>query len=181
VLCNLALSAGSAFAAPNTVALPQFLQGKPTIHSTKVTLVGRDGFYNGTRVLRKGDAIFEGTVKTPVQFVSATLSVSALKILASQVNSMLYASKGSPQAAQVNLNGSFAPRSNKYSIRIEAKCDVVKLTKGVWILEGGVSGFYEDATGRKPLQGDIVKLSAFDNAISVVQDGVISLSDVSSG
>jgi hypothetical protein len=132
-------------------------------------------------VLRKGDAIFEGTVKTPVQFVSATLSVSALKILASQVNSMLCASKGSPQAAQVNLNGSFAPRSNKNSIRIEAKCDVVKLTKGVWILEGGVSGFYEDATGRKPLQGDIVKLSAFDNAISVVQDGVISLSDVSSG
>ena len=172
---SVALIAGSASAAPESV--PSILQNKTTIQG-KGIIVFKDSHRGSERMLRAGDMSVEGTVKDPVQLKSGNLTLSALKLFYSKTYGALHASSDSTQNAPVKISGVFVPRSNRNSIRVEIICDTAKLTRSVWTLQGNVSGFYEDGDGRKALSGDMVKLSAFDNAISIVQDGAISLSAV---
>lgn len=140
----------------------------------KFTVLHRDVYRNGQRIFRKGDMQLSGSLGHPATLIQQDSSVSAQKILLSPANHVIYASMGFNK--QVKVSGTLTPRSGRFSIRVEVFCEVAKLQKGVWMVEGEVNGFYEDTSGRHPLQGDIVTLSAFDNAVSIVQDGDVSLS-----
>ena len=172
---SVALSASSALAVP-TLAPSPFPNSTVKMRGEKIIGYGRDVFRGSECLFRSGDMIIEGTDKKPAQLISEKLSVSAAKFFYSKTYGALHASSDATQTAPVKITGVFAPRSNRNSIRVEISCDTAKLTRSVWSLQGNVSGFYEDGSGRKPLSGDMVKLSAFDNAISIVQDGAISLS-----
>lgn len=175
LLCATASIAASQSSVPRLVPSP-FLDSTVKIHGGKMIGYGRDVYVDSKRVFRNGDMAVEGTVRDPAQITSEKLSIAAAKLFFSRANGVLFASKELSDAP-VDIKGVFVPRSNRNSIRLEVTCERAKLTRSVWTLEGKVSGFYEDSSGRQPLSGELVKLSAFDNAISIVQDGAISLSD----
>lgn len=123
-----------------------------------------------------------GKLGLPALLQSPSLRISAQKIVLTQSSAFLRFSSGGQfvgakqtgPRAKVKLT--LTPRSGGAPITVEAECYVGSIVPGKITLEDTVSGFYEDASGRHELKGDIVSLSAFDNAISIVQDGDITLS-----
>lgn len=170
----LVVGASSALAAPRQVPSP-FLDSTVKFRAGKTNVYSSDTYRNSERVFRGGDMVMEGADKKPAQFSSEKLTVSAQKFFFSRADGVLFASQELSDFP-VEIKGVFVPRSNRNSIRLEITCERAKLTRSVWTLEGKVSGFYENGSGRQALSGELVKLSAFDNAISIVQDGAISLS-----
>ena len=76
--------------------------------------------------------------------------------------------------AKVKLT--LTPRSGRAPVEVEAECNIGSIEPGKVTLEDGVRGFYRDASGHHEIKGDAVTLSVFGNAISIVQDGDITLS-----
>lgn len=165
-------------AAPNEVKPPPALaQGRFTGDRVTSTRASADVFQGAQRIASKGDRIqtIKGSPKSPVQMKLPWLHLSTQNVFVASGKSTFYFASES-RYPKSKLKFTLAPRSGGAPVKVEAECYVGDITSGKVTLEDGVSGFYEDANGRHELKGDIVTLWAFDNAISIVQDGDITLS-----
>ena len=170
------ISTTIAQAAPKSVKAPLPLSSaRVTGGKVSFTTAERDAFSGAERFASKGDRIqtIKGSPKSPVQMKLPWLHLSTQNVfMASGKSTFYFASESRYPKSKFTL----APRSGGAPVKVEAECYVGDITSGKVTLEDSVSGFYEDANGRHDLKGDIVTLSAFDNAISIVQDGDITLS-----
>jgi len=172
-------SVGTAQAAPKPVKAPfPLFPARITGGKVSLTTQERDAFYGAERIASRGDRLqtIQGSPRKPLQLELPWLHLSTQTVYAASGKSTFYFS-GSSRGPKSKLKFTLAPRSGGSPVVIEAECFVGSVAPGKVTLEDTVSGFYQDASGRHELKGDIVTLSAFDNAISIVQDGDITLSD----
>jgi beta-lactamase regulating signal transducer with metallopeptidase domain len=123
-------------------------------------------------LLRKGDLRLWGVPGRPARITSPNLSLSGVLIqLGTQHRNIVAACRGSEP---VKIKGEITPTKGGLPMRFEATCEAATFdgTKEIWYLAGDVTGFYETAHGRKPLNGEVVTISRMERRtrISVTQE-----------
>lgn len=171
-------SLGTAQAAPKAVKAPfPLFPARISGGRISIATAERDVFRGSERIASRGDRLqtIQGSPKIPLRLNLPWLQLQAqtLSAVSGRKNFSFSGGSGGPRA---KLKFTLAPRSGGTPVKVEAECYVGDIASGAITLEDSVSGFYEDASGRHELKGGLVTLSAFDNAISIVQDGHITLS-----